>query len=302
MKKWFITIVALLLFGQLFAQELNCTVQINTEQIDGSNKQQFETLRQSIEDFINTNKWTNLTFAEQEKIECKMLLVCKQVTVDNHYTCELTLQASRPVYNTTYSTTLLNLKDASFNFAYQEYDQLTYQQNDFRSNLTAMLAYYVYLILGYDADSFQKLGGTPFFQQCENIVSTCQSASMASDEQKGWLAFDSNKNRYALVNNLLDEAFKPLRNYFYEYHRLGLDEMTNNVDNARARIASGLSVLKDANRARPSTYMCGVFLDAKADEICQLFHGGTDKEKDDIYKLLMDIDPTRSNTYDQIKE
>ena len=163
-----------------------------------------------------------------------------------------------------------------------------------------MLAYYCYLIIGHDQDSFQRLGGTPFFQACEEIVNTCQSASMESSEQKGWLAFDSNRNRYALINNLLDEAFKKYRNFYYEYHRLGLDEMSGNVTNGRARIAQGLPVLKEAYRSRPATYVIGTFLDAKADELVDIFHKGTDKEKKEVYDLLMDIDATRQTTYDRI--
>ena len=141
------------------------------------------------------------------------------------------------------SPPILNFKDNAFNFTYQEFDRIEYQQNQFTTNLTAMLAYYCYLIIGHDMDSYQRLGGTPFFQQCEEIVNACQSASMDNSEQKGWLAFDSNRNRYALVNNLLDEAFKKYRNFYYEYHRLGLDEMSGNVTNGRARIAEGLPVL-----------------------------------------------------------
>lgn len=281
------------------AQEINCTVSINSEQIEGSNKQVFETLKQTVEEYINQNKWTNLTFAEQEKIECSMLIIVNKAE-DNMYACEMQLQSRRPVYNTTYSTPLINFRDNNFNFTYQEFEQLEWQQNTFTTNLTAMLAYYCYLILGIDMDSYQRLGGTPFFQACEDIVSTCQSASMDSKEQKGWLAFDSNRNRYALINNLMDEAFKPYRNFFYEYHRLCLDEMSTNVPNARARIAKGLPVLKEANRARPATYVINTFLDAKVDELVSIFSKGTAEEKKQVYDLLMDIDPTRQNIYENI--
>lgn len=281
------------------AQEINCTVTINSDQIEGSNKQIFETLKSAIEEYINQNRWTNMTYAMHEKIECSMLMVVKTMT-DNMFTCEMTLQSRRPVYGTTYTTPLLNFKDNAFNFTYQEFDRIEYQQNQFTTNLTAMLAYYCYLIIGHDQDSFQRLGGTPFFQQCEEIVNACQSASMDNSEQKGWLAFDSNRNRYALINNLLDEAFKKYRNYYYEYHRLGLDEMSGNVTNGRARIAEGLPVLKEAYRARPATYVINTFLDAKADELADIFSKGTDNEKKTVYDLLMDIDPTRQNTYDRI--
>ena len=283
------------------AQELNCTVTINSDQIEGSNKQVYETLKQGIEEYMNQNRWTNMTFAETEKIECSMLIVVKQV-LGNSYSCEMTLQSRRPVYGTTYTTPLLNFKDNAFNFTYQEFDRIEWQQNQFTTNLTAMLAYYCYLIIGHDLDSYQRLGGTPCFRMCEEIVNACQSASMEGSEQKGWLAFDSNRNRYAMINNLQDEAFKKYRNFYYEYHRLGLDEMSGNVTNGRARIAEGLPVLKEAYRARPATYVINTFLDAKADELVDIFRKGTDKEKKEVYDLLIDIDPTRQNTYDRINE
>jgi hypothetical protein len=283
------------------AQEINCTVTVNSDQIEGSNKQVYETLKAAIEEYMNQNRWTNMTYAEQEKIECSMLIVVKSVN-GNSYNCEMTLQSRRPVYGTTYTTPILNFKDNAFNFTYQEFDRIEWQQNQFTTNLTAMLAYYCYLIIGHDQDSFQRLGGTPYFEICEQIVNACQSATMDNIEQKGWLAFDSNRNRYALINNLLDEAFKKYRNFYYEYHRLGLDEMSGNVANGRARIAEGLPVLKEAYRARPATYVINTFLDAKADELVDIFKKGTDKEKKTVYDLLTDIDPTRQATYDRMSE
>jgi len=283
----------------LTAQELNCTVTINSDQIEGTNKQVFETLKQSISEYLNSNRWTNMTVSDKERIDCSLMLIVNKVE-DNFYTCEMQLQAKRPVYNTSYSTPLINFKDHAFNFSYQEFDRIEYQQNTFTTNLTAMLAYYAYLIIGHDCDSYQRLGGTPYFQACEDIVSTCQSASMSAEESKGWKAFDSNRNRYALVNNLMDEAFKKYREFYYEYHRLALDNMAANVANARALIAQGLPVLREANRARPATYVINTFLDAKADELTEIFKKGTDKEKKEVHEILMDIDPTRGNLYDKI--
>ena len=283
----------------LHAQELKCTVTVNSDQIEGSNKQAFATLKTAIEEYMNQNRWTNMTFAEHEIIECSMLLVVKAVQ-DNLYLCEMTLQSRRPVFGTTYTTPLLNFRDENFNFTYEEFDRIEWQQNTFSTNLTAMLAYYCYLIIGHDCDSFQRLGGTPFFQQCEQIVTLCQGVSMDDKEQKGWTAFNSNRNRYALINNLLDESFKKYRNFYYEYHRLGLDEMSANATNGRARIAEGIPVLKEAYRSRPATYVINTFLDAKADELVDIFSKGTDKEKKTVYDLLMDIDATRQATYDRI--
>lgn len=280
-------------------QELRCTVTINSDQVQGSNKEMFNTLKQSIEEFVNTSRWTNMTFQEKEKIECNMLLVVKSVENDM-LNCEFTCQSRRPVYGTSYTTSTLNFKDNNFVFTYQEYDRLDYQQSVFTTNLTALLAYYCYLIIGHDMDSFSKLGGTPYFQACENIVTAAQSASLDNVEAAGWKAFESNRNRYALINNLMDEAFKKYRIYYYDYHRHGLDEMVNNVANGRARIAKDIKVLKEAYNARPATYVVNAFLDAKSDELVNIFKKGTSEEKKMVYELLMDIDPTRQSTYDEI--
>jgi len=300
MKKLTFILALLLSVSAIHAQELNCTVTINSDKIEGTNKTTFEALQQAISDYINNNRWTNMTFSEKEKIECSMMIIVNSVSDDHLYLCEMQLQAKRPVFNTSYSTPLLNFRDKDFHFTYQDFDRIEYQQNVFTTNLTAMLAYYVYLILGHDCDSFQRLGGSPYFQACEDIVNTCQSASMSNEELKGWKAFDSNRNRYALINNLMDEAFKKYREYYYEYHRLGLDNMAANVANSRALIAKGLPVLRETNRARPATYVVNVFLDAKSDELTNIFEKGTDKEKKDVYEILMDIDPTRGNLYERI--
>lgn len=281
------------------AQELKCTISINSEQVQGSNKAVFTTLQQSMEEFVNTQRWTNMTFQEKERIECSMMIVVKSVQ-DNMFVCEFTCQSRRPVFGTTYTTPTLNIKDANFTFTYQEYDRMEFQPNTFTSNLTALVAYYCYLIIGHDMDSFAKLGGTPYFQVCEDIVTSAQSASLDNAEMVGWKAFESNRNRYALTNNLMDEAFKKYRAYYYDYHRHGLDEMVNNVANGRARIAKDIKVLKEAYNARPATYLVGTFLDAKSDELVNIFKSGTADEKKMVYELLMDIDPTRQDTYENI--
>ena len=281
-------------------QELQCNVTVNSDKIQGSNKQVFETLRTSIEEYINQNRWTNMTFSDKERIECNMQITVMSVA-ENTYTCTMLLQSRRPVYGASYTSPLINFQDQAFNFTYQEYDRIEFQQSNFSSNLAAMLAYYCYLIIGYDMDSFSRLGGTPYFQICEDIASMCQSASMEETEQTGWLAFRSNRNRYAIINNLMDEAFRKYREYIYTYHRLGLDEMQANVANGRARIANDISVLRDANRARPATYVINTFLDAKCDELVNIFKQGTAAEKKNVYEVLMDIDPTRQNLYDALQ-
>lgn len=299
MKRLLLIVSLVMCMMDFHAQELNCTVTVNSDQVQGTNKEVFNTLKQSIEEYVNTSRWTNMTFQEKERIECSMLLVVKSVQ-DGVYNCEFTCQSRRPVYGTSYSTPTLNFKDNNFVFTYQEYDRLDYQQSTFTTNLTALLAYYCYLIIGHDMDSFSKLGGTACFQVCEQIVTAAQSASLDNAEAAGWKAFESNRNRYALINNLMDEAFKKYRTYYYDYHRHGLDEMINNVANGRARIAKDFKILKEAYNARPATYVVNAFLDAKADELVNIFKQGTSDEKKMIYDLLMDIDPTRQSTYDEI--
>lgn len=307
MKRLLLAIPLLICLGTASsqAQELNCTVTVNSDQIQGTNKSIFNTLQQAISEYVNQNRWTSLNFAENERIECSMTLIVSSVNDDNYFTAEMLVQSRRPVYNTSYSTPLINMRDKNFNFQYSEYDRLDYQEGVFTNNLTAMLGYYCYLIIGFDLDTYSRLGGTPCFQQCESIAMSAQTQTMQEGELIGWgiaakAGSGRNKNRYALSNNLMDEAFKPLRNYFYEYHRLGLDMMTANVANARAKIAEGLPVVREANKARPNTYLVPVWMDAKADELTNIFSKATDSEKKSAYDILTAIDPTRQNLYESI--
>lgn len=279
---------------QVRAQELKCTVTVNSDMVQGTNKSVFNTLQKSISEFVNTRHWSEMTYSNTERIECSMNIIVKKVENDV-FTADIQIQSRRPVYNSSYNTTLFNFKDNFFSFNYKEFDQLEMNESTITSNLTAVLAYYAYLIIGYDQDSYARLGGTPFFEAAERIVSAAQAADLV-----GWKAFESSKNRYALVNNLTDEAFKKYRNYFYEYHRLGLDEMSLNMTNARARIAAGLPLLREANRARPSAVIISSFLDAKNDELINIFSKATDKEKKDAVEILMDVNPTQTERYEKI--
>lgn len=278
----------------VYAQELNCNLIINSDQIQGSNKSVFNTLQKSAADFINNRRWTELSYEQDEKIECTMTFIVKKVENDQ-FTCELQVQSRRPVYNTSYNTTLLNFRDNDIVFAYKEFDVLEFNQNQVSSNLTAILSYYAYLILGYDMDSYARMGGTPYFQAAEQLVASAQTLDMP-----GWRAFESTRNRYALINNLNDEAFRKFRNFLYEYHRLGLDEMTANAVNARAKISNGLPLIREANRARPSAIIITAFLDAKTDEIINIFKRSTEQEKKTVIEILTDVNPTQSDRYETI--
>lgn len=285
----------LIFAGFVAGQELNCNIQLNSDQIQGTNKSVFNTLQKSMTEFVNNRKWTEMTYASTERIECNMTIIVKKVDGDA-FTAEIQVQSRRPIYNTNYNSTLFNFKDNEFTFNYKEFDQLEINANTITSNLTAVLAYYSYLIIGYDQDSYSRLGGTGAFQAAEAIVNAAQGADLG----KGWKAFDSSRNRYALINNLLDEAFKKYRNYFYEYHRMGLDEMTINVTNGRAKIAEGLPLLREANRARPSAIVISSFLDAKNDELINILSKASTQEKTDAVQILCDINPTYTQRYEQI--
>ena len=293
-KYFIIFILTVLCSVASVAQELKCNVQINSDQVQGTNKSVFNTLQSSISEFVNNRQWTNMTFATTEKIECNMNIIVKSV-IDDLFSCEMIIQARRPVFNSSYTTPLFNFRDLNLQFNYKEFEQLEMNDNTMISNLTAVLAYYAYIIIGYDMDSYARLGGTSSFQAAENIVNMAQSS-----EWSGWKAFENNRNRYALVSNLMDEAFKKYRNFYYEYHRLGLDEMSANMTNARARIAAGIPVLRETNRARASAIAITVFMDTKIDELINIFSKATDKEKTSAVEILSDVNPTQTMRYEEI--
>jgi hypothetical protein len=294
-KKVLFSFITLICWNlSLQAQELNCNLQINSDQIQGSNKSIFTTLQKSASEFLNNRKWSEMSYNLTEKIECTISIIVKKVEADV-FTAEIQVQSRRPVYNSGYNTTLFNFRDNEFTFSYTENEVLEFNENVVTSNLTAVLTYYAYLIIGYDMDSYSRLGGSPFFQAAETLVNSAQAL-----DYPGWKAFKSTKNRYALINNLTDEAFKKFRNYIYEYHRLGLDEMTVNIVNARAKIAAGLPVLRETNRSRPSSIAVSSFIETKTDELINIFKKGTDQEKKTAVEILSDVNPTMSNRYETI--
>lgn len=292
-------LIILLLFCSGFlgvhAQELKCNVIVNSDQIAGTNKQVFFTLQKALSEFVNNRRWSDFQYATNEKIECTFVIAVNEQN-DNSFKTSLQIQARRPVFNSAYYTSLFNFKDDNFNFEYLEMTQLDFTEGSFGSNLTAVIAYYCYLIVGYDCDSFTKMGGTPYFIKAEGIVNTAQS----QQSEKGWKAFEDSRNRYALINNLLDDNLKKFREFYYDYHRLGLDEMHNDVGKGTAKIASSIQVLREVNRLRPSCVAISSFLETKADEIVNIFSKAPSKEKTDVYELLMDIDPSQSTKYDPI--
>ncbi len=292
----FLYLIFFLTFSALttFSQEFNCTVQLNSDQVQGSNKAVFNTLQKSLSDFVNNRKWSDINLTIDEKIECSMNINIKKMDGEI-FTADITVQARRPVFNSSYFTTLLNHKDNDFTFQYKEYDILEVNENSISSNLTAVVSYYLYVILGLDMDSYGRMAGTPYFQKAELIVNMAQSTDMP-----GWKAFESTKNRYSLINNLTDESFKKFRNYYYEYHRLGLDMMTDNLQNARSRILKGLAIVRDVNRSRPASALIPAFMDSKSDELFQLMQGGDKEENKIAVGILTDINPASAAKFENL--
>jgi hypothetical protein len=283
----------------LFSQELNCNIQIVTQQIQGTNKQIFETMQGAIYEFMNNTSWTSHVFELNERIECNMLFNIQEQVSDEEFKGTLQIQVRRPVYNSSYNTVLFNYVDNDLNFKYVEYQPLQFNENTHILNLTSILAYYAYIILGLDYDSFSYEGGTEFFQKAEKIVNNAQNAS-----EKGWKSIDSQsrKNRYWLIDNILNEDFSPAREFIYRYHRLGLDMMYDKVNEARAEIAESLKLLQQVYRNKPDPFMhfLQVIYDAKSDEFVNIFRDSLQDEKTRVFAILNEIDPANTNKYEAI--
>jgi len=284
----------ILFASSISAQEFNCRVQVNSEKISGTNREIFDALSNSLREFVNTRKWTDAVFLNDERIDCNLIFTISEMS-GSYFSGDLQIQANRPVFNSSYTTTLFNFKDANLKFNYSQYDRIQYQDNTFESNLTAIIAYYMNIILGLTFDSYSRYGGTQYFDRAAAIVALAQST-----DDPGWKAFQSERNRYALISNLQDERLKKLRDINYEYHRLGLDEMSANVEKGRNKIYSILPYLRDLNRARPFSIAIQLFAEAKRDELIDMFRNATPKEKREVYDILTGILPTQSNKMEEL--
>ncbi len=277
-------------------QELNCRVQVTHQQIQGTYVKVFETMQQAIFEFMNNTKWTDHVIAMDERIECNILInLTKQISTDE-YKATIQVQSNRPIYGTTYNSVLLNHLDADFQFRYVEFQPLIFSLNTHNSNLTSVLAFYAYLILGLDYDSFSLEGGTEFFQKAETIVTNAQSA-----REKGWKAFESNKNRYWIIENLLEPKYAGIRECIYQHHRLGLDVMADNPEDGRAVIAESLKLLQKVHRAKPGSFLMQLYFNAKADEYVNIFSESFNEERIRVYNILKEIDPANMTKYQKIK-
>ena len=279
------------------AQELNCQVIINTSQIQGSaNKQIFDQLQKSIFDFVNNRKWSNDIFASQEKINCTFQIIINKSLGSDEYSASIQVESARPIYKSAYSSTIFNFQDDDFQFKFQQFSQLEFNENTFQNNLTSVLAYYAYVVLANDYDSFSPLGGTQYWQKAQQIVNNAQSAN-----ESGWVSSQSQRNRYWLVENTLQQVFKGLRDCMYEYNKNGLDIMFEKTDEGRAAILKSLDLLMPVYKSRPASFNMQLFFNAKADELVNIFKGASPEEKTKIMELLSTLDPSRTNKYSKIQ-
>lgn len=280
------------------AQELRCNIQVNSSQIQGTNKQVFQTLQNAIYEFMNNQAWTNHIYTNEERIDCNILINIQDHSGDE-FKGDIQIQSRRPVYNTSYFSTIFNYKDNDVKFNYVEFEPLEFSINEHRSNLTSILAYYAYIIIGLDYDTFSMLGGTEYFQNAEKIVTNASNAP-----EKGWKAFESRKNRYWLVENILNDRYKGIREFMYRHHRLGLDVMSSKEVPGREEIASALDLMQKIYRQKPDPYLFyyDLIMSAKSDELVNVFSESFMAEADRVYKILVEIDPTRSDKYKKIKE
>ena len=284
----------------IHAQELQVKVNINHSQISGTEVGVFENLQQTIEQFINERQWTPLQFQKNERIQCSLnITVNAYIREDNRFNCSALIQANRPVYNSAYTTTLYNNKDDQFNFDFIQFDQLNFNDEIIDQQLPALLAYYAYLIIGLNLDSFAPMAGTDVLQRCKYLVNNAHELGFP-----GWKAFENNRNRFAIINDYLDESMRPFRQLQYDYYRKGLDEMANNAERGRTEISEALvNDLQSAHENKPMSYLPQIWTDYKRDELVNIYQGkGTQKEKERIYDLLMSLNASQSNAWENIKK
>lgn len=282
--------------SQTYGQELQCNVEVNTSAIEGTYKGVFETLQQSIAEYFNENKWGNAQFMANEKIDCRFFLTVKEYS-DDRIKGDIQVQLSRPVYNSTYTTTLLNFKDTKVEFDYREGDQLIRNDNSWDSNLTGILDFYAYLFLALDFDSFSPLGGQQYFDKAQAVVQMAQSSG-----EIGWRAFEDTKNRSAVLSSYTDNNTSGIRDMNYQYHRRGLDEMSTSPDKGRGVITESLTAIEKVYDNAPMSVALSMFRDAKLDELVNIYSKANATERETVYKLLQPIYPTDTERLEKIRK
>lgn len=294
MRKILLPLVLLFFSFTITAQELNCVVTVNSDQVGQTNQQIFKTLERSLNDFVNKSKWTNRVYRENERVNARMFITVTQYESDR-FEANIQIQSSRPVFNTSYESPVFNYKDDAFNFLYQEFQPLVYNPNSFDSNLVAVISYYAYIILGLDADTFSLEGGNDFYRRAQNIVTQAQSSSYS-----GWSQETGQRTRFELVDNLLSNSFREYRIALYNYHRKGLDILADNNSTGKQIMAGSLRLFETLVQRRPNAFLIQTFFDAKSEEIQNIFSDGP---KVDIVKLketLNKVAPFYSNTWNEI--
>ena len=285
----------IVLQGKLIAQELRCNISISAQKIQGANRTMFETMQSDLYEFMNNRKWTDQKFAMDERIECNFFINLEEQISSDEFKGTIQVQARRPVFNSSYETILLNIKDNDFHAKYIEYQTLEFNETSNKDNLTNILAYYAYMVLGMDYDSFSPEGGTEFFQKAQTIVNNSQNA-----REKGWKAYESERNRYWLVENILNKSYSGFRSCTYQYHRQGLDIMSDKSPEGRAAIAESLKSIQKVFRSRPSLYILQVFFDAKSDELVNIFSKSFPDERNRVSVILNECDPSNGSKYEKI--
>ena len=293
----YITIIFILLFSlAASAQELSCTVTINSTQITTSDRGIFRDMKTAIEQFLNSRKWSNDTYKAYEKINCNMLITITKMPAIGSFSATVQIQAARPVYNTNYSSLIFNFADRDWEFEYIESLPLEYNDNTYTSNLTSMLALYAYVILGIDADTFSELGGTPYFQRAMTVVNNAQQSN-----RPGWQSIgSSNRSRYWIVENNNNPQMVDLRKSVYSYHRLALDTFDQDPDKSRKIILDGLKDVKKVRDINPNAILVVSFLDAKSKELANIFSSGNIQVRREAYDIITTIDPSNSATYEKM--
>ncbi len=293
-----IILIFLLYFSKLTAQELNCSVQINASQISGTSRMIFDNMRKDVSQFMNSTKWTDYQFENNERIKCSIVIEIKSVQ-GNHYTSTLQVNSTRPVFESSYESPILRLREqeGNFDFEYIENTPLVFNENRYGDNLTSVLAYYAYIIIGMDFDTFKMEGGTPFFQKAQKIVTNAQGSQF-----KGWKAYEARKqdNRYFLINKLLDTRNGAARRGMYRYHRQGLDNMSQKVEQARKEIAESLKYLQKVYRVDRNSFLLKVIMDAKYKELVNIFSEAYADQKTQVYNILKEIDPAHLKEYEKL--
>jgi len=296
MQRYFIILLFLLSFNAVNSQELNCKVTVNASQISGSNKQLFTSLEKAVTDFMNNTKWTNKNFKSQEKIKAVIVLNINEQTGGNKFSGSIQLQAVRPTFNATYQTPILNYNDDDVEFVYEEFQPLIYNETSYQSNLTSLLSFYAYVILGFDQDSFALKGGDEYFKKAEQILLIAQQGG-----RKGWNSLDGNTSRFQLIDNVLNAMYKNFRSMMYEYHIKGLDVMSKDQPKAKKNIANAIIKLKGIYSRRPSAFLLRIFLDTKSDEIESIFKDGAKIDTRDLREMLMRVYPSKNESWNKIK-